>query len=144
MGSPLVPSTLPYGCLHQRTSLVHYSQTNPFQSQPFHSSHPLRRQLPVLRRFTPQRLDTIWRPPGRWLLWKTHHPGNRTGPGILASCWRRNHLNWSIKGPQTSPKFSRPSRHLLLKYFWVASVPTATLWSKGHSQTLGSNKVLTN
>ena len=37
---------------------------------------------PGLRRFTPQRLDTILRPPGRWLLWKTHHP-DRTGPGIL-------------------------------------------------------------
>ena len=63
---------------------------------------------------------------------------------LLETKPRRNQLNWSIKGLPTSPKSCRPSRHLLPKYFWVASVPAATLWSKGHSQTSGSNKVLTN
>ena len=57
-GQSSVPCSLPHGRLHQRTNLVCQLQTHLVQSQPLHSSHPLRGQPPHLWGLTPHGLFT--------------------------------------------------------------------------------------
>ena len=51
-GQSTVSSLMPNGCLHQRTNLVHHLQTNSYQPQSLHPSHPLGRQPSHLWRQT--------------------------------------------------------------------------------------------
>ena len=77
-GKSIVPSLMPHGCFHQRTNRVHQLQTNSVQPQLIHPSHSLCRQSSHLWRQTSYWRPTVRSPPGRWILWKTHHPRNGT------------------------------------------------------------------
>ena len=81
-GKSSFPSIMPDGGLHQRTNLVHHLWPAPFQPSPLHSTHSIRRQQISVWWPATYRSCSLWRPPGRWLLWKTHHSWNRTRPRI--------------------------------------------------------------
>ena len=81
-GQPSLTSTMPNGRFHQWADLVQHLSP-PHVKPPFvHSAHPVCWQSSDLRWQTPHRTGTLWSSSRRWLLWKTHHSRDWTGPGI--------------------------------------------------------------
>ena len=77
-GQSLVTSTLPNGRLHQRTNLVNQLQSASFKPFSLRPSHPVCGQSLDIRWQASSWPCTIWSSPWWRLLWKTHHPRNRT------------------------------------------------------------------
>ena len=92
-GQPSLTSPLPNGRFHQWANLVQYLSSNPVKPPFVHSTHPICWQ-------TPHRTGTLWSSSRQWLLRKTHHFRDWTGPGISwvyarnqtfgANLWRTN------------------------------------------------------
>ena len=81
-GQPSLTSPLPNGRFHQWANLVQYLSPTPVKPPFVHSTHPICWQSSDLRWQTPHRTGTLWSSSRRWLLRKTLHSWDWTGPGI--------------------------------------------------------------